>query len=242
MPEPHWKVEVLLAGSWRGAASVLLSNGRFHAVVDTGLPHEAHQLVSALEARGLRPEDVKTLINTHFHVDHVLNNSLFPSAQIYAPKESYDWCRSLYDDLLDQHHWARLVLKYYPETFEYDKAKENMGKLRNFALRWWDVKRLGAPTQFKWLEKENLPEDIEVVRTSGHVPGHISLIIRDSDRTTVIAGDVVLSRDHEERVLTMIPFNRKQFQADRARILSIPGRMIPGHDREFVVLPGITAL
>ncbi|PYV09303.1 MAG: hypothetical protein DMG23_11225 [Acidobacteria bacterium] len=242
MPEPHWKVEVLLAGSWRGATSVLLSNGRSHAVVDTGLPHEAHQLVSALGARGLRPEDVKILINTHFHVDHVLNNWLFPSAQIYAPKESYDWCRSLYDDLLDQHDWARLVLKYYPETFEYVKAKENLEKMRNFVLRWWDVKRLGAPTQFKWLENENLPEDIEVVRTSGHVPGHVSLIIRNSNGTTVIAGDVVLSREHEERVLTMIPFNRKQFQADRARLLSIHGRMIPGHDREFVVLPGITAL
>ena len=46
---PHWKVEELLAGSWRGATSVLISNGRCHIVVDTGMPHEAHLLVKALE-------------------------------------------------------------------------------------------------------------------------------------------------------------------------------------------------
>ena len=64
MADAAWKVEVLLTGSWRGATSVLLSNGRHHIVVDTGFPHEAHQLVSALKSRGLAPEDIGTVINT----------------------------------------------------------------------------------------------------------------------------------------------------------------------------------
>jgi glyoxylase-like metal-dependent hydrolase (beta-lactamase superfamily II) len=78
MADSGWKVSVLLTGSWRGATSVLLSNQRQHIVVDTGLPHEAHQLLNTLKQRGLAPADVGTVINTHFHVDHVLNNALFP--------------------------------------------------------------------------------------------------------------------------------------------------------------------
>ena len=84
MKQPDWKVEVLLAGSWRGATSVLLSNDDQRIAVDTGLPHEAHQLVRVLEERNLKPTDITAVVNTHFHVDHVLNYLLFPGVPIYA--------------------------------------------------------------------------------------------------------------------------------------------------------------
>src|SRR5574337_450797 len=107
-----WAVDALLAGSWRGATSALLSNGRRRIVVDTGLPHEAHQLVEALAKRGLKPSDIDVVLNTHFHVDHVLNNHLFPNSDIYGTQESYEWCRSMYSDLLDEQNWEKLALKY----------------------------------------------------------------------------------------------------------------------------------
>jgi hypothetical protein len=49
----------------------------------------------------------------------------------------------------------------------------------------------------------------------------------------VIAGDALLSRQHDEKVLTMIPHRRRQFQLDRARILAMRARILPGHDAEF---------
>jgi glyoxylase-like metal-dependent hydrolase (beta-lactamase superfamily II) len=236
MGRSNWKVEVLLAGSWRGATSVLISNGGCHIVVDTGMPHEAHLLIKSLEGRGLVPADVEWVVNTHFHVDHVLNNSLFPSSAIYATQESYDWCRSLYSDLLDGANWEKLLLKYYPETLEYARARENMGKLRKFALRWWDRKRLGSPSQFRWIETKGLPEGLESFVTSGHVPAHVSLIVNTQNQPTIIAGDALLSLERDDEVLTMIPCNREQFQRDRARILSLGGRVVPGHGGEFSAL------
>lgn len=233
MEESAWEVEVLLTGTWRGATSALLSKDGHHIVVDTGMPHETHQLMKALEERGLRPSDVKILINTHFHVDHVLNNSLFPNSVIYASQESHDWCRSLYSDLLDQAGWEKLVLKYYPETLEYQNAKENMRKLRKLALRWWDLMRLGSPSRFRWIEKHALPDGLESLVTWGHVPGHVSILVHQKEQKTVIAGDALLSRDHDEQVLTMIPYNRQQSHLDRARILSLSGRILPGHDAGF---------
>lgn len=228
-----WKTEVLLAGTWRGATSTLLSRGRHHIIVDTGMPHEAYRLLRALEQRGLHPSDVRMVINTHFHVDHVLNNSLFPQSDIYGTQQSHDWCCQAYADLLDEQNWEKLSLKYYPESADYEKAPEMMGALRRFALRWWDRQRLGDPSRFRWIEAHPVPDDLEFLVTDGHVPGHVSVIVHQPGPPIVIAGDAVLTREHDENVFTMIPHNRAEFQRDRTRILGMMGRIVPGHDGEF---------
>jgi len=234
MSEMQWKIEVLLPGDWRGATCCLLSLNSHYVLVDTGSAHEDTRLVAALERRGLLPADIGTVINTHFHIDHAMNNCVFSQSQIYATQESHDWACSLYSDLLDETNWESLALKYYPETFEYERARENMGKLRKLGLRWWDKRRLGAQEQYRWLETHALPDGFQVLKTSGHVPGHVSVIIHQADPSTVIAGDALLTRDHDERILTMIAQHREQAQRDRALILSLPGLIIPGHDQPFV--------
>ena len=242
MRKSEWKVDVLLPGSWHGATSVLLSNERHHIIVDTGMPHEAHSIVEALELRGLKPTDIKTVINSHFHIDHVSNNTLFPASDIFGSQESYDWCRAAYSDLLDQQNWETLILKYYPETFDYEQAEEMMGKLRKFALRWWDPKRLGDPSQFRWIEQHALPHDLEGLMTSGHVPGHVSRVVNVEKSPVVIAGDALLARELEHNVVTMIPQNREQFLRDREQLLALApagGMIVPGHDREFVPEPDL---
>jgi glyoxylase-like metal-dependent hydrolase (beta-lactamase superfamily II) len=233
MASSNWKTEVLLPGSWRGATCVLLSNGRSHIVVDTGMPHEAPLLLNSLDARGVKPEDVSALISTHFHVDHVLNNSLFPGRRIYASQKSHDWACSMYSDLQDNLNWEKLILKYYPETFDYERARELMGKLRKLGLRMWDRKRIGAADQFVWVENADLPEGLIAHVTSGHVPGHLSILVPNGGARTVIAGDALLSRDRDDQILTMIPYNREQFHRDREGILAMHGRILPGHDQPF---------
>lgn len=233
MATPGWKAELLLAGSWRGATSVLLTSGTHHLVVDSGMPHEAPLLLKALEQRDLKPEDIEGLIITHFHIDHVLNNSLFPHIPIYASQQSHDWACSLYSDLADDLHWEKLVLKYYPETFDYERARELMGKLRKLGMRMWEPSRIGSPEQFVWIENRPLPEGLGIHVTSGHVPGHLSVVVRNGGEPTIIAGDALLSRGHDDKILTMIPYNREQFQREREAILAIRGHILPGHDQPF---------
>jgi len=233
MNNNSWKTDVLLAGNWRGATSTLLSRKDHHVIIDTGMPHEGHRLIEALAKRGLQPSDISMIINTHFHVDHVLNNCLFPASEIYATQQSYDWCCAVYSDLLDNQNWETLALKYYPEAAEYGEEQQLKDALRRYALRWWDRKRLGDPSRFRWIENHTWPEDLEFLVSSGHVPGHASVIVHHAEQPTVIAGDVVLSREHDENVLTMIPHNRKQFQEDRARVLAMKAHIVPGHDDEF---------
>ena len=233
MEQIEWKAETLLPGSWRSATSVLLSNGSHRLVVDTGMPHEEHLLLRALEQRGLTPSDINAVINTHFHIDHILNNSLFPGSTIYGTQESHDWCCSLYSDFLDDQQWENSLLKYYPEMLEYDHAVGHLHQMRKFTLRWWDPKRLGSPSQLRWLESHSLPEGLEVLVTSGHVPGHVSVLVPEKEQTTVVAGDACLSRQEDARVLTMIPRDRKQACLDRERVLALGKRIFPGHDVEF---------
>jgi len=241
MAETQWKIEVLVPGDWRGATACLLSHNSHHMLVDTGSAHKDTFLVAALERKGLHPADISTVISTHFHIDHVMNNSLFSRSQIYATQESYDWACSLYSDLLDETDWERLVLKYYPEAPEYERARGNMGKLRKLALRWWDKKRLGARERYRWLETHALPDGLQILRTPGHVPGHVSVIVDQASIPTVIAGDALLTRDHDEGILTMIAQNREQALRDRALILSLPGQIIPGHDQPFLNRPSTGA-
>ncbi len=233
MASSKWKADTLLPGSWRNATSVLLSNGDRYLVVDTGMAHEEHLLVEALSQHGLSPSNVEGIITTHFHIDHVLNNSLFPDSIIYATQESHDWCCSLYSDLMDSQNWEKLVLKYYPQMFEYDHAVEHLHQMRKFTLRWWDRKRVGSPGQHRWLESNSLPDGLEIHVTSGHVPGHVSVIVPEKDETTVVAGDACLSRSEDVQVLTMIPRDREQSRLDREKVLSLGTRIFPGHDVEF---------
>jgi glyoxylase-like metal-dependent hydrolase (beta-lactamase superfamily II) len=234
MEKTKWNVNVLLPGSWRGATTVLLSNGRRHTIVDTGMPHEAHRVLGALKRRGLHPDDIDFVLCTHFHVDHVSNNALFPKAVIIGSQESHDWCCSLYSDLKDEQNWEKLVLKYYPETFNYDRARDLMVRLRQFALRWWDHSRLGSSSQYRWIERDHLPDGMEPVVTGGHVPGHLSLRVLSNGTTAVIAGDALLTRAADQPVLTMIAHNREQMAADRDFILSLGGLVVPGHDHSFL--------
>ena len=233
MANSEWKAETLLPGGWRNATSVLLSNGNSHLVVDTGMAHEEHLLVNALSRQGLSTSDINGIVTTHFHIDHVLNNSLFPNSVIYATQESHDWCCSLYSDLMDNQNWEKLVLKYYPQTFEYDHAVEYLHQMRKFTLRWWDRKRLGSPGQHRWLESNSLPDGLEIHLTSGHVPGHVSVIVAGKDQTTVVAGDACLSRSEDVQVLTMIPRDLEQSRMDRNQVISLGTRIFPGHDVEF---------
>ena len=233
MKDHSWKTDVLLTGDWRGATCALLSNASHHIIVDTGMPHEAYRLIEALEKRQLHPSDIRMVINTHFHVDHVLNNCLFPAAEIYASQQSYEWCCAVYSDLHDEQNWERLILKYYPQVGDYAKAQDLKAALRSYALRWWDRQRLGDPSRFRWIETHPWPDNLEFLVTSGHVPGHASVIIRSDDQTTVIAGDALLTREHDENVLTMIPHDREQFHRARSRILAMKARILPGHDDEF---------
>jgi glyoxylase-like metal-dependent hydrolase (beta-lactamase superfamily II) len=67
----------------RSSVTLIRSEGR-NILVDTSLAENRPMLLQALQSQNLVPENIKVIVNTHCHRDHVGNNELFPQAQIYA--------------------------------------------------------------------------------------------------------------------------------------------------------------
>jgi len=60
--------------------TVTLLKGNPNVVVDTGDVWQRAQIVAALAEHGTAADDVRWVVNTHGHLDHVGNNNLFPAA------------------------------------------------------------------------------------------------------------------------------------------------------------------
>lgn len=55
-------------------------------LVDTGAGDNKEYLFSKLKEHGVNPEDIKLIVNTHCHFDHVNGNCFFPNAKIAIHK------------------------------------------------------------------------------------------------------------------------------------------------------------
>ncbi len=57
---------------------------------DTGTLAYRKQLLTALHNHQISPSDVTHIINTHFHLDHISNNTLFPNAKQISEHAIFD--------------------------------------------------------------------------------------------------------------------------------------------------------
>lgn len=78
----------------------LIDHPAGRVLVDTGMTefHPAHEgMVTALfplSERGLSPENIDAVVNTHLHADHCGGNHLFPGVPIYVQRAELDDARS----------------------------------------------------------------------------------------------------------------------------------------------------
>jgi glyoxylase-like metal-dependent hydrolase (beta-lactamase superfamily II) len=236
---PAWRVETLLEGTGYSSSATLLVHSTCRVVVDTGLSIQESDLLSALRARHLEPVDIDIVINTHLHVDHCLNNALFTRAAIYMSEPEWHWTTAFYQAIFSTRDVERAALAYYPELPSYRLSPRTIRNVARLARLFWRPERLGRPEQFRWLESTPLPEGLELLRTPGHTPHHVS--IRVPSAGTIVAGDAVLSEDLDAKVKTMIPYNRDLFLRTRDELLQHGLMVVPGHGRAFQPTPNLVS-
>jgi glyoxylase-like metal-dependent hydrolase (beta-lactamase superfamily II) len=236
---PHWRVEPLLEGTGYSSSAILLHQPSCKVVVDTGLSIQESDLVHALRARHLEPADIDIVINTHLHVDHCLNNALFTRADIYLSEPEWRWTTAFYQAIFSTRDVERAALEYYPELPSYRLSPRTIRNVARLARLFWRPERLGRPDRFRWLESTPLPEGLELLRTPGHTPHHVS--IRVPSAGTVVAGDAVLSEDLDAKVKTMIPYNRELYLRTRDELLQLGLTVVPGHGRAFQPAPNLVS-
>lgn len=155
-------------------------------LVDAGLPSMWPMVLEALESRGRRPDEVKALILTHGHFDHVG----------FAARAQQEWDVPVMVHPLDV-HLAAHPYRYKPQRnrflypLTHPKSLPLLGRMAAAGALTVkgvkDVKQLPTGTILP------VPGQPIAVHTPGHTDGHC--ILHLPDRDTVLSGDALVTLD-----------------------------------------------
>ena len=133
-----------------GASSHLIDTGEGLVLIDTGYPQTLYLLINSIYKLGFSPYDVKYIIHSHGHYDHLGGTRAF--CELTGAKTFLGYGDETYADGTDDLTWAKeLGYTGFYETFAPDVIMHD-----------GDVIELGN-TRF------------EVVSTPGHTPGTMSI-------------------------------------------------------------------
>lgn len=193
------------------------SDGK-HILVDTGhpadyqpppgipQPNDEGTVIEQLAGLGLRPDDIDTLVCTHFDVDHAGHHDAFTRAELVVQRTHYELARSGHPRYAPvRPHWDHPALRY--RLIEGDT--------------------------------ELLP-GLTLLETSGHAPGHQSVLVR-----LPATGSVLLTIDAvplarlfvPDRPATPADDDPKQLCASTRKLLDLAAQeqvrlVVFGHDGE----------
>ncbi len=170
-----------------------------------------------LDLLGIRPADVRWVVMTHLHTDHAGGLDHFPKSEILVSATEYAAASGLKGRLngyLNQ-HWPDW---FAPRLVEYTPLP------------------IGAFPQSMALTQA---EDVYIVLTPGHTPGHQSVIVQSGASTIFLAGDVsyteALMQQQVVDGVTADTFVAAQtLQRTRDYVNAVGALYLPSHDPDSV--------
>jgi len=194
---------------WTSPYICLLVNTGDHLVlVDTGagsLAPTTGRLVQNMQAEGIGPGDIDTVILTHGHPDHLGGNTdaegkpAFLNARYVIWKEEWDfWTSEQAEQRLDEH--VREILIRF--------ARKNLPPLQG---------------KIDLLDRETeIVPGIRAIAAPGHTPGHMALEISSGGEQLLCISDAALHPIHLEQPewYAAVDFAPEQALSTRRRLLS----------------------
>jgi glyoxylase-like metal-dependent hydrolase (beta-lactamase superfamily II) len=143
----------------------LLINGEELTVIDTGTSGNAQKTVEYIQKISHKPYDVKTIVLTHYHMDHM-----------GSAKELKDLTNA--------------KVAAHTEDADYVAGKKPFPKPKNLLFRAVSSFVKPAPVQVDIILKEgDKISGLTVIHAPGHTPGSIMLL--DEKRKVLFAGDTL---------------------------------------------------
>ena len=165
---------------------ILVDTGLGHHLTDKqrqtyGLIRANGDVVQALARRGVTPQDVHIVINTHLHVDHCGGNTTRPDGEQAAiptfPNAEY-WIQRL--------EWADAA---------FPNERTRAAYLSHHFLP------LQAAGQLRLLDGDtHVTTDVHTVVTRGHTRAHQSVVIQSKGEAALYTGDLSTLAVHFERL------------------------------------------
>lgn len=183
---------------------------RLHPGMVLDFPEELN-VVNALKAEGLTPEDIDYLIFTHLHWDHCYNGEKFPGKPIYVQKSEIYYAL----DPLDVH------------VYFYESIKGGM------TPPWAKVL-----SQLKIVDGDvEIDEGIKLILTPGHSPGCQCVLVNTTDGAYLLAGDTVMQYENwegkgfQKYLFSTAHVNLMDFDASLKKLKAMnPSFILPSHD------------
>ncbi len=161
---------------WRGAFTCyLVRSPNSQTLIDTGVGRDdptasPGALMNELDACGVTPEQITTVVFTHMHSDHIGWNLTTEGAPTF-PNAQYLFERAAWNAL---HDAAKGGNEYAAQTSERLRALEALGVTRLF------------------IAGREVAEGCVSLSTDGHAPGHISVVVQSRVGRALIVGDAFL--------------------------------------------------
>jgi glyoxylase-like metal-dependent hydrolase (beta-lactamase superfamily II) len=140
------------------------------------------EVAPQLRARGIDPLDVRRVVLSHLHTDHVGGLDAFTHAEVVVARA------------------------------EWERATGLGGRVRGYLPQYWPAGLEPVLVDFDggavgpFPSSHDLAGDgrLMLVPAPGHTPGHAALLVRDADRKWLLAGDLAHTAAELERVAPAI--------------------------------------
>jgi glyoxylase-like metal-dependent hydrolase (beta-lactamase superfamily II) len=133
---------------------------------------KAGVLMQSMTAAGLDPKDVKTILVSHFHGDHIFglmakdtNAPTFPDAEIIVPAAELKW-------------WTQ-PLESIPEG-----RRPNAQRVQATLQNWKNVKAVDG--------EADVAPGVRLIPAHGHTQGHAAYLINSGGKQLIATGDVTI--------------------------------------------------